>query len=185
MFKNTVRQGLLTQFVSLTIDIVAGIGLAFMRGALEELPGMLIMIPAFLQMRGAIGGTLASRLSSALHMGIIEPRLKFSKELTRNIVGTLVLSLVLSALIGCLAHFMCLLFGFTSAGLLTLLLLSLVAGALSSLIITLITVVMTLKVYQKGLDPDVVMGPIVTTLGDVVSIPCLFLAALVLIAMGL
>ncbi|MEM0320292.1 MAG: magnesium transporter, partial [Candidatus Nezhaarchaeales archaeon] len=91
----------------------------------------------------------------------------------------------LSALIGCLAHFMCLLFGFTSAGLLTLLLLSLVAGALSSLIITLITVVMTLKVYQKGLDPDVVMGPIVTTLGDVVSIPCLFLAALVLIAMGL
>ncbi|MEM0320291.1 MAG: hypothetical protein QXS67_02625, partial [Candidatus Nezhaarchaeales archaeon] len=83
VFKNIVRQGLLTQFVSLTINILAGIGLALMRGALEELPGMLIMIPAFLQMRGAIGGTLASRLSSALHMGIIEPRLKFSKELTR------------------------------------------------------------------------------------------------------
>ncbi|MEM2213544.1 MAG: magnesium transporter [Candidatus Nezhaarchaeales archaeon] len=185
MFKNTIRQGLLTQFVSLTIDVLAGIGLALMRGALEELPGMLIMVPAFLQMRGAIGGTLASRLSSALHVGIIEPRLKLSKELLQNIIGTLILSLVLSVLIGCLAHFMCLLFGFTSAGFLTLLLLSLIAGALSSLVITLVTVIMTIKVYQRGLDPDVIMGPIITTLGDVVSIPCLFLAALVLMAMGL
>lgn len=185
ILREAVQQGLLTQITSLTIGILAGIGLTLMRGALEELPGMLIMVPAFLQMRGAVGGTLASRLSSALHMGIIEPRLKLSKELTQNLVGTLALSIVLSGLIGCLAHFMCVIFGFTSAGLLTLILLSLIAGVLSSLIIILITVVMTIKVYQRGLDPDVIMGPIITTLGDIVSVPCLFIAALLLMSAGI
>lgn len=185
MLKAAVKQGLLTQFTSLTIGILAGIGLALMKGAIEALPGMLIMVPAFLQMRGAVGGTLASRLSSALHMGIIEPRLRLSKELAQNIIGTLILSLVLSGLIGCLAHFMCLLFGFNSIGLLTLLMLSLIAGMLSSLVIIFVTVVMTIKVYQKGLDPDVIMGPLITTLGDIVSIPCLFVAALILMSMGM
>lgn len=185
MFKDAVQQGLLTQFVSLTIGILAGIGLALIRGAIEELPGMLIMVPAFLQMRGAVGGTLASRLSSALHMGIIEPRLRLSKELVQNLIGTLVLSLVLSGLIGCLAHFMCLLFGFASAGLVILLLLSLIAGILSSLIVILITVVMTIRVYQRGLDPDVIMGPFITTLGDIISVPCLFVAALMLMSVGM
>lgn len=185
MFRGAVQQGLLTQFISLTIGILAGMGLALMKGSLEELPGMLIMVPAFLQMRGAVGGTLASRLSSALHMGIIEPRLRLSDELAQNLIGTLVLSLLLSGLIGCLAHFMCLLFGFASAGLLTLILLSLIAGVLSSLIVIFITIIMTIKVYQRGLDPDVIMGPFITTLGDIVSIPCLFVAALMLMSLGM
>jgi len=184
VFKRTVREGFLSEIVIRTFAIVAGIGLASMRGMLEEFPGMLIMIPAFLQMRGAIGGTLASRLSSALHTGIMEPRLKRSRELSQNLIGTFVLNVILSGLIGCLAHFMCLLFGFRSSGLLALFLLALIAGIVSNLVIMLLTTVMTIKIYQRGLDPDVIAGPFVTTLGDVVSIPCLFLAALILMAMG-
>ncbi|MEM4575995.1 MAG: magnesium transporter [Candidatus Nezhaarchaeales archaeon] len=185
MFRETIRQGVLTQIAVLTIDIVTGVGLALMRRSLEELPGMLIMVPAFLQMRGAIGGTLASRLSTALHVGVIEPRFKFSKDLIQNLVGTFLLNILLSSLIGCLAHFMCLLFGFKSAGLLTLFLLSLIAGTISNFIIMFVTTVMTIRVYQRGLDPDVIMGPFVTTLGDIISIPCLFLAALILMSVGL
>ncbi len=185
MFKRTVLQGLSAHLIALTVDILVGVGLAFMRGSLEELPGMLIMVPAFLEMRGNIGGTLASRLSSGLHMGIIEPKLKLSKELAQNLIGSFTLNLILSAFVGCLAHFMCILFGFKSAGLLTLFLLAVIAGVLSSLILMSITTIMTIKAYQKGLDPDVVIGPYVTTLGDFVSIPCLFLASLILIAVGM
>lgn len=185
VLKETLKQGLLTQIVVLSIDIATGIGLAFIRGSLEELPGMLIMVPAFLQMRGAIGGTLASRLSSALHMGIIEPKFKLSKELVQNLIGTFLLNLLLSTLIGCLAHIMCMLFGFKSAGLLALLSLALIAGIISNMIVMLVTTIMTIKIYQKGLDPDIIMGPFVTTLGDFVSIPCLFVAALIVTYMGM
>jgi len=185
VFKQTLREGFLSELFIRAFAIVAGIGLASMKGMLEEFPGMLIMIPAFLQMRGAVGGTLASRLSSALHMGIIEPRLKRSRELSQNLIGTFVLNVILSGLIGCLAHFMCLLFGFKSSGLLTLFLLALMAGIISNLVIMFVTTITTIKIYQRGLDPDVIMGPFVTTLGDVLSIPCLFLAALILMAAGI
>lgn len=185
MFKKTLLQGLAAQLVSLTIDVFAGLGLAFMRGSLEELPGMLIMVPAFLEMRGNIGGTLASRLGSGLHMGIIEPKLKMSKELSQNVMGSFALNVLESAVVGLLAHFMCVIFGFKSAGLLTLFLLALIAGVMSNVILMVITIVFAIKAYQKGLDPDIVMGPYVTTLGDLVSIPCLFLASLVLLSVGL
>ncbi len=185
MMKKTIVQGLTAQVISLTIDVFAGLGLAFMRGSLEELPGMLIMVPAFLEMRGNIGGTLASRLGSALHMGIIEPKIKFSRELNQNLLGSFILNIIESAIVGFLAHFMCIIFGFKSAGLLTLFLLALIAGVLSNAILMLITTIATIKVYQKGLDPDIVMGPYITTLGDFVSIPCLFISALIIMQMGL
>jgi len=185
VIKKTVIQGLTAQLISLTIDIFAGLGLAFMRGSLEELPGMLIMVPAFLEMRGNIGGTLASRLGSALHMGIIEPKLKLSKELNQNLLGSFILNIIESAIVGCLAHFMCFAFGFKSAGFLALFLLALIAGVLSNAILMVITTIATIKVYQKGLDPDIVMGPYITTLGDFVSIPCLFISALIIIHLGL
>ncbi|MCS7139288.1 MAG: magnesium transporter [Candidatus Nezhaarchaeota archaeon] len=184
MMKSTIRQGFMAQVVSLTLGTLAGIGLAFMRGSLEELPGMLIMVPAFLEMRGNIGGTLASRLGTALHMGIMEPRLKLSQDLIQNIVGTFILNIIMSLFIGILAHFMCLIFSFKSAGLLALTLIALIAGMISNIIITAVTIIATIKIYQRGLDPDIVMGTFITTLGDVVSIPCLFLSALIVMYLG-
>jgi len=68
-----VFEGVLAQVVSVTIGVFAGIGLACMRGSLEELPGMIILVPAFLEMRGNISGTFASRLGTALHMGVVKP----------------------------------------------------------------------------------------------------------------
>ena len=41
--------------------------------AFTTLPALLVLVPPFLEDTGALGGILASRLSSKLHLGLIEP----------------------------------------------------------------------------------------------------------------
>lgn len=48
---------------------------------LETFPGLLVLIPGAIGMRGNIFGSFASRLSTALHIGIIDPKFNHSEEL--------------------------------------------------------------------------------------------------------
>ncbi len=42
--------------------------------AFVALPALFILLPAFLQEGGALGGILSSRLSSKIHLGLLAPR---------------------------------------------------------------------------------------------------------------
>ena len=67
--------------------------------------------------------------------------------------------------------------GFPSAGIEKLTLTSIVASVFSQSFMVLITVASAIFFYRRGLDPDTVIGPYVTMIGDVVSISCLFTAS--------
>lgn len=175
--RRVVREGLLAEVISISGGIVAGLGLALMRGTLEEVAGMLVMIPAFLQMRGDISGSLGSRMGTALHMGIVKAEYRWSKDLVQNIYGSMALGLVEAALIGVFAHFVCLMLGFPSTGIEKLTSISLIAGVLSQSLMVFLTIISAIFFYRRGLDPDTMMGPYVTTIGDAISISCLFIAA--------
>jgi len=57
-----------------------------------------------------------------------------------------------------------------------LLLVSLIAGAVAGFMQAGITVFISLYAARRGIDPDNVTIPIVATLGDVISVLCIFLA---------
>ena len=58
--------------------VIAGMILHDMENELDLMPGIFILLPAILGMRGNISGALGSRLGSALHLGLIEPELKWN-----------------------------------------------------------------------------------------------------------
>src|SRR2546429_7689909 len=65
----TVRQGLAALLVSSGGDLLAGLTLGAITHTLEALPGLLVLVPAAIGMRGNIFGALGSRLGTAIHTG--------------------------------------------------------------------------------------------------------------------
>ena len=180
-----VFEGVAAQVVSVTVGVFAGIGLAYMRGALEELPGMIILVPAFLEMRGNVSGTFASRLGTALHMGIVKPYVDFKNQILKaNVFGTFTLGVIESIFIAFFTYTLCLVFNFKSMGLINLVLLMVIAGLLSNIVMIFLTLYSTMYVYRRGLDPDTFMGPYITSVGDVVSIICLFIASYIVMVVS-
>jgi mgtE-like transporter len=65
------RQSLVALAASAVTSLVAGMTLGAAAGRLGELPGLLLMIPAAIGLRGNIFGSLGSRLGTATHAGTL------------------------------------------------------------------------------------------------------------------
>src|SRR5881275_1347998 len=63
------RQGLAALLVSSAGDLVAGLTLGAITHTLQTLPGLLVLVPAAIGMRGNVFGALGSRFSTAIHTG--------------------------------------------------------------------------------------------------------------------
>src|SRR3989338_5505392 len=103
LFDKRFMEMLSSQTVSVVGGLLAGALLVIFTDRLLYLPGMLIFIPGFLEMRGNISGTFASRLSSGLFLGIIKPNRFHTKLIHGNLVASFVLALIASAVLGILA----------------------------------------------------------------------------------
>jgi mgtE-like transporter len=90
-----VREVLPFELLATVGGVVAGLILSGMTEELQVIPGLLVITPAVLGMRGNISSTLGSRLGSAIHMGLIT-KIERNPELLNNIGGSLLLSLLLS-----------------------------------------------------------------------------------------
>ena len=64
-----VRAGFVALLISAATGLVAGITLGSITGTLEDLPGLMILVPAAVGMRGNVFGALGSRLGTAVHAG--------------------------------------------------------------------------------------------------------------------
>lgn len=166
--------------VATTGGLMAGLLLASSVGMIELVPGLLILLPGFMELRGNISGALSARLSTALHLGTIKPKVlhRRGKPIIRdNIVASFILVLVVSAVLGFVAtgvsYF---LFGVNK---LTLVYISVTAALISNIVLLPSTIMFCFLIFRHKMDPDNVMGPYVTTVGDVVSVLSLLLAIII------
>ena len=86
--KSSIKEGLIALLICAVGDLFAGIILGKMTFLLEAFPGLLVIIPGAIGMRGNIFGSFASRLSTNLHIGLIAPEFKFSEQLNYNIFSS-------------------------------------------------------------------------------------------------
>src|SRR6188472_2769020 len=101
----TVRQGLAALLVSSGGDLIAGLTLGAITHTLEKLPGLLVLVPAAIGMRGNIFGALGSRLGTSIHAGTFEPTLRErSGAVYQNAYAATVLTLASSVFLGVVAR---------------------------------------------------------------------------------
>jgi mgtE-like transporter len=153
--------------------IVAGSTLGAMIDLFRSIPGLIVVIPAIIAMRGNISTALGSRLGSAYHLGIIDADNLWNKDLKENILGSLVLSFFVSVVIGILAYVSSLLLGIYPDPV-KIIVIVLIAGIISAVILTLMTIGIIYLVFKRGYDPDNITGPALATFGDVITMLCIF-----------
>lgn len=164
--------------VSLLGGLVAGtvLGTPGMRGALARYPGVLLMLPALLATRGNVYGALGARIATGLHQGLVEPRITADERLVNAVSAAIVNGVLVAGFIALAAWSYLAATGRPHAGLPVLLGVALVSTALSA--VAMITTLLSLLFlgYRAGYDPDVLMGPIVTTTGDVFGVVNVYVA---------
>lgn len=186
--RDAYREALPALSASLVGGLIAGVVLGGMRGDLADISGLLVLVPALLATRGNVYSSLGARVATALHQGLVAPRLDaVDNRLVRACVAALANGL-LASVFAALAVFVSLsvLPGFAApAPLPGLVTLALVAGTLSGLTLTVVIVTAVFAGYRRGYDPDTLVGPLVTTTGDVFGLLFLLVAVRLTTAVGL
>ncbi|MEW6592781.1 MAG: magnesium transporter [Candidatus Hadarchaeota archaeon] len=169
-------EGYPTLLLGALIVTTAGIMLNSSTQELNRLPLILVMMPVVNGSAGNIGSILGARLSSALHLGTIEPRLKGQKLLKENILATLLISLGTFLFASVLFFAIGIRIGMAASSSLALTLAFLMTGGLVSVLLVLVTVAFAFASFRGGLDPDNVVIPIMTSVMDVLGVTCLLLS---------
>ena len=178
--KFTLKEGLIALLICAVGDLVAGVILGKMTFFLETFPGLLVIIPGAIGMRGNIFGSFASRLSTNLHIGLIAPEFEFSEQLNYNIFSSFVLTLVLSIFLGIVTKIFCILLHYPSMELIDFILICTIAGIISNLIMLPITMLVSFKSFKHGWDPDNITSPIIAAFGDLFTLPAIILSTFIL-----
>ncbi|MFA4819752.1 MAG: magnesium transporter [Candidatus Aenigmatarchaeota archaeon] len=175
--QSSLKQSFGAIFLSIITDVLAGLFLGKLDETLLLLPGLIVLIPGAMSMRGNIFGALGSRLSTALHMGRIDKFTFKSKYIRNNIYSSITLTIFTSIALGFIARALLLMFGVQSAGVLELVLISFIGGVLSGIILLALTICIAFTAHRRKWDPDNVTSPLITALGDFFTIPSLAMAA--------
>lgn len=174
MLNKEFREIFSAEIISMTGGLLAGSILAAYINKILLIPGLLILLPGFLEMRGNISGSLAARLGTALDLRKIPVKIDGSRVVSKNIAATfieaLAVALSLAAVAYAVTYFV---FG---AATLEIFWIAIIAALLANLIEATLTVYTTFWLFRKGHDPNNIMGPYVTTTGDIVSVISLLVA---------
>lgn len=178
-----VKRIVLESFPVLTAGVIIALVAGYMLNSsiqkIAELPIILMMIPPINGIGGNIGSILGARLTSALHLGTLEPRLSGQRVLRRNMAASALASFLIFALIGAIFFAIAYVSGITLARSLSLALAFFIAGIALTAAVMVVTITSAFVSFRGGLDPDNVVIPIVTSLGDVLGVTCLLVAIII------
>ncbi|MEY2469826.1 MAG: mgtE-like transporter [Actinomycetota bacterium] len=175
---SVVGQSLIALALNSSTSLVAGAMLGAITGTFERLPGLLILVPPAIGLRGNVFSALGNRLSTAIHSGQFRPTLRRGTVLGDNVVASLLLTLGLSLTLAVVAKVVAIAVGVhNSISVFDLATISVLGGLLASAIVLVATVLLALGAVRFGWDLDNLVAPIVSTLGDVLTLPALWAAA--------
>lgn len=175
-----VAQSGVALLVSVVATLVAGLTLASAEGRLEELPGLLLLVPAAIAQRGNVFGALGSRLGTAIHTGEFSITRRLDTVFGQNVLASLGLSVMAAAWLGLVAWVLSKVFRIEDAmGVFDFLTISVVGGVAASVVVFGLTVALAAGSRRFGWDLDNVISPLVTGTGDLVTLPALLAASLI------
>jgi mgtE-like transporter len=175
--RRTMKQGFVAVCIASLTSLIAGVTLAGMSGRIEAVEGLFILIPVSIGMRGNIFGALAARLGTSIHSGLFEVSNDRGGMLRQNIYAATLLTMGTSATMGVLGRAIGGLLGLDTVSMWDFVLIAVVGGLLSSAVVLAVTIYLSITSYKRGWDLDSVGSPLITAIGDVVTLPFLLLAS--------
>jgi mgtE-like transporter len=165
-------------FNSIT-SFAAGAILVALVPTFREVPGLLILTTPAIGLGGNIFTTLGNRLSTSIHVGTFAPTLRPRSIVGQNLRASLTLVLLLSVALALMTPPLATATGQHTVGLSMLLSIAVLGGLLGAIPTVVVTIALTWGAVRFGWDLDNLVAPIVSTVGDVLTIPALYVATLV------
>jgi mgtE-like transporter len=180
LMQRLLRESLPILLVAGTIDLLAGVTLQARLEDMARFPALLILIPPFLEDTGALGSILSSRLSTKLHLGIIDPVPRPQKAARRDFGLIAVIAVPVFVLVGLSADVAAFVAGKASPGPLDMISVALLGGTVATATAVLVAYFGGVATYRLGLDPDTYGVPLLTSTMDFVGALALILAMAVM-----
>ena len=169
-----LKDSLLMLCLTAILSMISGTFLNISNRVITKFSIILLIVPAFISISGNIASIIASRISTALHLGKIH-QFKKSEVINQNIIASLIIGLISFTIIGIIGETVLRLVGKGGMGYLHFLFVTIFAGVTSTLLISGLSVIIAYLSFKYGFDPDNTTIPLITTLGDVFGICILIL----------
>ncbi|HUH06398.1 MAG TPA: magnesium transporter [Egibacteraceae bacterium] len=178
--RHVLRQGFVGLGIYAVVGLAAGVVLASMEGLLEEVAGLIILVPAAIAMRGAVFGALGARLGTGILTGEFDARPTRGSFTFQNVEAATLLTLFGSALAAVVARAAAGAFDLPTVSLWKLMVVSMVGGVLSSIAVFVVVLVLAATAERRDWDMDAIGAPVITAAGDITTLPALVVGALLL-----
>lgn len=163
----------MTMFPLLIALSVLEMGSGYVLEALEatylDNPTLLVLVPVMIGMGGNLGAILSSRLSTRLHLGVLEFDIR-DTVLWTNIIAILSLAATVFTLLALAAWLIGQFITGSPMALSDLLVISLLSGMSLAVLAILLSLGATYVSYRLGLDPDDTTIPVVTNVADICGV---------------
>ncbi|MFO7968168.1 MAG: magnesium transporter [Archaeoglobaceae archaeon] len=168
-----VRESIPVLLICTVLNFGAGTLLGDNLESFVALAGLFIIIPAFLEDGGAIGGILSARISTMLHLGILYPESRPPKEVFFSFGTMHLLALIIFPVIGLAGQGVNYLLQLPTISTFQMILLTVIAGQILVLILDILSYYFAIISYRRNLDPDNVGIPLITSSADILGMACL------------
>lgn len=175
--ESIIKEALPFELLAVIGGIASGIILSYMENIFSEIPGLLVLVPGIMSLRGNISSSLGSRLSSLIHLGLITDIDWKNNEIIENIFGSMILTIIISLFLGFFNNICLLIFNLNNIGCLYLILISVFSGFCSGIILSILSIFLAVGSFKIGLDPDNILSSAIATIGDLLSIIMIFISA--------
>lgn len=176
--RRTLRQGIIALSIGVTITLAAGIVLGAMDDLLAELPGLLVLAPAAIGMRGAIFGALGARLGTGMLTGQLQTGWSRQSFLGQNVEAAGALSVLTAVVLAAVATGFATVLGLPVISFTDLVVVSVVGAVLSSLGVLGVVIVLSRTAQRQQWDMDAIGTPIISATADITTLPALVVGTL-------
>jgi len=150
-----------------SLDFVGGYFLgSYFNKLMTDYPILLLVLPGLMGLRGNIYGALSSKFTTSLFLGEMRPSLREDKVFEGLTLGTSLslTSVMILWIIGILK---------IGRGAFEVLAILLSSTIFVSILLSYATAIVSVVPFRKGIDPDAVASPLVTSISDLLTIPAL------------
>jgi mgtE-like transporter len=181
ILRRVVRESMPVLILAGVLDVTAGVAIDKRLDVIfaHKFPGLLILIPPFLEDAGALGGILSSRLSSKLHLGLIEARRFPAQRVGEDVLLIYLYAIPVFTLVALSSYAVATAARHGTPGAATMIGASLLAGFIATTFACIVAYYGAVATYRLGLDPDNHGIPIVTSTLDLLGVFSFILALVI------
>lgn len=170
-----VKETFPAELISIIGDLLAGIVLSLLILPFYSFPVLILMIPALLSLRGNLSGPFIARTSRDLVIGDFSRR-----SWIENVLATYTLSIITAFFISIFSFILNLAFFKLDFPILYFLAIPTITIFLTLLISIPSSTGLNYLAFQKGLNPNNIVNPVMTAIDDFSTVFCFFLTLIML-----